>query len=359
MSTLSAAAVTPGGASVELGLDTFGDVTVDVDGTPLPPGRVLRNVVEEAVLAEEVGLDFFGVGEHHRDDFAVSAPEVVLGAIAARTERIRLGSAVTVLSSDDPVRVFERFATVAGLSGGRAEVIVGRGSFTESFPLFGHDLEDYERLFDEKLALFAQLATGRPVTWSGTVRAPLTDQRVHPALEAAPLPTWVGVGGSQHSVVRTAQYGLPMMLAIIGGNPLAFAPFVELYRRALSHFERPPAPVGAHLPGHVAATDELARERYWPHYAAMHARIGGERGWGPMTPAQFEAAAGPDGALMVGAPETVAAKIARVVAGLGLSRFDLKVSSGTLPHEHLLDTIELYGKEVAPRVRALLGDAGR
>jgi probable LLM family oxidoreductase len=336
---------------LELGLDTFGDVTAGPDGRHLPQHEVIRNVVEEAVLADELGLDFFGVGEHHRPDFAVSAPEVVLAGIATRTDRIRLGSAVTVLSSDDPVRVYERFATVDALSNGRAEVILGRGSFTESFPLFGYQLEDYERLFEEKLELFAALREERPVTWSGTTRAPLERQSVYPRT-AAGLRTWIGVGGSPGSVVRAARYGLPLVVAIIGGQPSRFAPLVALYRSALEELGHPEQPVAVHSPGHVADSDTEARDELWPHYAAMHARIGRERGWPPLTREQFDAAAGPDGALFVGSPDTVAEKILRVSEELGLARFDLKYSNGTLPHDRLLHSIELYGDKVAPLVRA-------
>jgi probable LLM family oxidoreductase len=338
----------------EFGLDTFGDVTYDAESNLLPHPQVLRNVVAEAVLADELGLDFFGVGEHHREDFAVSAPEVVLAAIAGQTERIRLGSAVTVLSSDDPVRVFERFATLDAISNGRAEVILGRGSFTESFPLFGYDLADYNKLFEEKLDLFVALLAEQPVTWSGDTRAALHDQRVFPPTESGSLRTWIGVGGNQHSVVRAAHYGLPMMLAIIGGDPLAFAPLIDLYHRALQHAEQESKPVGVHSPGYIAATDEQAREEMWPHYAAMQTRIGRERGWAPMSRAQFEQAAGPSGALYVGAPATVAAKIAHVAGTLGISRFDLKYSLGTLPHERLMESIRLYGSEVVPLVRQQL-----
>lgn len=338
---------------IELGIDTFGDVTVGADGQALTHPQVIRDVVEEAVVAEQAGLDFFGLGEHHREDFAVSAPDVVLATIAGRTERIRLGSAVTVLSSDDPVRVYQRFATLDALSGGRAEVILGRGSFTESFPLFGYELSDYEVLFEEKLDLFAALLAEGPVTWSGTTRAGLRDQRVFPTTESG-LRTWVGVGGSPESVVRTARHGLPMMLAIIGGDPLRFAPFAELYRRALDELGQPELPIGIHSPGHVADTDEQAREELWPHHQVMHARIGRERGWPPMTRSQFDLAAGPEGALAVGSPQTVAAKIVRAVEGLGASRFDLKYSAGTLPHEAMLRSIELYGTEVAPLVRERL-----
>ena len=339
---------------IELGLDTFGDVTDDAEGAPLPHAQVLRNLVEQGVLADQVGIDFIGIGEHHREDFAVSAPEVVLSAIAARTTRIRLGSAVTVLSSDDPIRVFQRFATLDGISNGRAEVILGRGSFTESFPLFGFDLADYERLFDEKLDLFAAVREQTPVTWTGSTRAPLADQSVFPPIENGLLKTWVGVGGSPESVVRAARYGLPLMLAIIGGQPLRFAPLVDLYHRALEQLEQPTQPVGEHSPGHIAETDEQAREELWPHYKALVDRIGRERGWPPMDRAQFDDAAGPEGALFVGSPETVATKIAFAAKGLGLSRFDLKYSNGGLSHDKLMKSIELYGTRVAPRVRELL-----
>ena len=292
-------------------------------------------------------------GEHHRDDFAISAPEVVLAAIAARTKQIRLGSAVTVLSSDDPVRVFQRFSTLDAISGGRAEVILGRGSFTESFPLFGHDLADYETLFEEKLELFTELLHEEPVTWSGTTRGPLTGQRVYPNTEAG-LRAWVGVGGSPESVVRAARHGLPLVLAIIGGDPLRFAPFTDLYRRALAELGKPELPIAIHSPGYVGATDEQARDELWPHYRVMHARIGRERGWPPMTRAQFDAAAGPTGALAVGSTQTVAAKIVRAVAGLGAMRFDLKYSAGTLPHELMMRSIERYGTEVSELVHGEL-----
>jgi probable LLM family oxidoreductase len=267
-----------------------------------------------------------------------------LAAIAAQTTRIHLGSAVTVLSSDDPVRVFQRFSTLDAISNGRAEVIVGRGSFTESFPLFGLDLNQYEELFEEKLDLFVKLLSGEKVR----------DRTVYPPTASGTLRTWVGVGGTPESVVRAARHGLPLMLAIIGGSPLAFRPFVELYHRALAQFGKEQLPIGAHSPGHVAETDEQAREEMWPHYQAMHARIGRERGWPPMTRAQFDRTAAPDGALFVGSPETVAAKIITVAKALGLARFDLKYSAGTLAHEKMMTSIELYGTRVAPLVRAQL-----
>ncbi len=343
----------PAPASIELGLDTFGDVTVDADGNRLSEAEVIRNVVDEAVLADRLGLDFFGVGEHHRDDFAISSPETVLAAIASRTEHIRLGSAVTVLSSDDPIRVYQRFATLDALSDGRAEVILGRGSFTESFPLFGFPLDRYEELFEEKLDLFTHLVREEPVTWSGTTRPPIPGLQVYPHT-AGGLRTWVGVGGSPESVVRAARHGLPLMLAIIGGSPARFRPYVDLYHRALVEFGHDQLPIGVHSPGHVAPTDDQALEELWPHWKPMRDRIGAERGWPPSTRAEFENAAGPDGALHVGSPETVARKIAATVDALGASRFDMKYSAGTLPHETMMRSIELYGTEVAPKVRELV-----
>jgi probable LLM family oxidoreductase len=346
---------------LELGLDTFGDVTRDADGSPLPQAQVIRNVIDEAVLADELGVDFIGVGEHHRADFAISAPEVVLAAIAGRTSRIRLGSAVTVLSSDDPVRVFQRFATLDAASNGRAEVILGRGSFTESFPLFGYPLDQYETLFEEKLDLFAALleanrTTGAPVTWRGTTRAPLERQRVYPTTDSGRLTAWIGVGGSPESVVRAARYGMPLMLAIIGGSPLRFAPYIDLYYRALAQRGLDPLPVGVHSPGHIADTDEQAREELWPSWREMRNRIGAERGWGPTSREEFDRES-EAGSLYVGAPETVARKIATTAQALGLARFDMKYSSGTLAHEKLMRSIELYGREVIPRVRELLAPA--
>jgi probable LLM family oxidoreductase len=339
------------GNTLELGLDTFGDVTADGEGRLLPQAAVLRHVVDEAVLADELGLDAFGVGEHHRPDFAISAPEVVLAAIATRTSRIRLGSAVTVLSTDDPVRVFQRFSTLDAISNGRAEVILGRGSFTESYPLFGFDLSRYDELFEERLDLFVKILEGGPVTWSGRTRSGLMDQAVHPPIEHGRLRTWVGVGGSPQSVVRAARHGLPLTLAIIGGNPARFRPYVDLYLESLERSGKPVQPIAVHSPGHVAETDEKAREELWPHYAAMMTRIGGERGWPPVTRDHFEREAGPHGALSVGSPETVAAKIVRTIEALGLSRFNLKYSNGTLPHEALMKSIELFGARVAPLVR--------
>lgn len=339
---------------IELGLDTFGDVAAHPDGTPMTPAQTLRAILDEATLADRLGLDFFGLGEHHRADYAISSPETVLAAIGARTERIRVTSAVTVLSSDDPVRVTERFATLQGLTDGRAEVIVGRGAYTESFPLFGLPLERYEELFEDRLDLFAKLITGEPVTWQGTTRAPLEDQLVHPAVDR-PLPAWVAVGGSPESIVRAARHGFPVMLAIIGGPPNRFAPFADLHRTSLAEHGFEPQPVGVHSPGFIAETDEEARDLFWPHFSEVMTRLANERGFLPMSRDRFDADA-TAGALMVGSPDSVARRIARTLRELGASRFSMKYSSGHMPHELAMRSIELYGSEVAPRVRALLAD---
>ena len=337
---------------IELGLDTFGDITIGPDGKLLSQPEVIRNVVEQGVLADQTGIDFIGLGEHHRDDFAISSPEVILGAIAGRTARIKLGTAVTVLSSDDPIRVYQRFATLDALSNGRAEVILGRGSFTESFPLFGFDLRDYEMLFEEKLELFASLRKGGPVSWSGKHRAPLKRQTVYPPT-AAPLKTWIGVGGSPESVIRAVNHDLPMMLAIIGGSAARFRPFVDLYKQAYDQAGGTPQPLGVHSPGHVADTDAQAREELWPGHQAIYGRLGRERGWPPVTRADFDREAD-HGAIYVGSPETVARKIAATLKTLGATRFDLKYAVGTLAHDKLMRSVELYGTRVAPLVRDML-----
>lgn len=340
---------------VELGLDTFGDIALGPDGSPLHPAAVIREVMAEGQLADRLGLDFIGLGEHHRADYAIAAPDTVLAGLAASTEHIRLGSSVTVLSSDDPVRVFERFATVDAISQGRAEITVGRGSFIESFPLFGLDLQDYETLFSEKLDLLSAILTEQPVAWEGTTRPPLTVDRVQPGTESGRLTTWVGVGGTPQSVVRAAHYGLPIVVAIIGGATRQFVPLVDLYRRALSEMGKPELPVAIHSPGYVAATDEQAQEEYLPHFIGYMNVIGRERRWAPMTKEQALVQMGPDGAVYCGSPETVAQKIAESMRLLGATRFQLKYSMGTLPHELRSSCIRLYAQEVAPRVRDLLG----
>jgi probable LLM family oxidoreductase len=337
-----------------LGLDTFGDVTHDDDDRPLSHAQTIRNVVEQGVLADQVGVDFFGIGEHHTDDFPMPAADVVLGAIAARTTRIHLGSAVTVLSSDDPVRVFQRYSTLNAVSGGRAEVILGRGSSIDSFPLFGYDLADYEDLFEEKAQLFAELLKGGPVTWDGKTRASLHNQDVVPHTEAGPFPAWIGVGGSPQSVIRAARYGYSLMLAIIGGSPARFAPFSQLFHQALDRLGQPPRPVGVHSPGHVAGTDEQAREEFWPHYREVIRRVSETRGFAIPTKESFTYEVGPRGALYVGSPETVAQKIVANLTALGANRFDLKYGMGGLSHHALMTNIELYGTQVIPRVRELL-----
>ncbi|MDX2375421.1 LLM class flavin-dependent oxidoreductase [Microbacterium sp. LRZ72] len=342
--------------TLQLGLDTFGDITHGVDGEPLTHAQTIRNVVDEAVLADEVGLSFFGVGEHHRREFAVSSPEVVLAAAAARTRSIHLGTAVTVLSSDDPVRLFERFATLDAISNGRAEVILGRGSFIESFPLFGYELSDYEVLFEEKLDLFTALMKEQPVTWQGSTRAPLNGADVFPKTENG-LTAWIGVGGSPESVVRAARHGLGLMLAIIGGAPERFRPFVDLYHRSLDALGMPALPVGVHSPGHIADTDQQAWDEAYPGFEALHNTIGRERGWPTYNRLRFQHDVGPEGSVYAGSPETVARKIAGTARALGLTRFDMKFSTGTLSHEKMMRSIELYGTQVVPRVHELLASS--
>jgi probable LLM family oxidoreductase len=341
------------------GLDTFGDVTRDEEGRPLSHAQTIRNLVEQGVLADQVGIDFIGIGEHHTDDFPLSAADVVLAAIAARTTRIRVGSAVTVLSSDDPVRVFQRYSTLDAISGGRAEVILGRGSSIDSFPLFGYDLADYEDLFEEKTNLFAELLKGGPVTWQGKTRASLHNQDVVPHPESGSFPVWIGVGGSPQSVIRAAHYGFSLMLAIIGGSPARFAPFSELYRQALESFGRAPLPIGVHSPGHVAATDDQALDEFWPYYLEVLTRYSRIRGFAIPTRESFMHEIGPRGALHVGSPETVAQKIVQTLMSLGANRFDLKYGMGGLSQEALMTNIELYGTQVVPRVRELLEAADR
>lgn len=338
---------------LELGLDTFGDVTVNDAGEKLHESIVLRNIAEQGVLADEVGIDFLGLGEHHRDDFAISSPEVLMAYIAARTKRLKLGTAVTVLSSDDPIRVFQRFSTINALSEGRAEIIVGRGSFTESFPLFGYDLSQYEVLFEQKLDLLSALLESDVVTWEGELRPPLKRQGIFPRQGDDKIVTWIGVGGSPESVVRVVQYNMRMMLAIIGGDPARFVPYVDLYHRACAQMEHPVQPLGVHSPGHVAETDEEAVEQLWPHYKKFHDRLGRERGWSPMGKDAFLQEAR-HGSLYCGSPETVAKRIAKTVETLGLSRFDLKYATGTMPHSQLMKSIELYGTKVMPMVRDIL-----
>lgn len=338
---------------IEIGIDTFGDVTNDENGRPLSHAEVIRNVVEEGVLAEQSGLDVIGIGEHHREDYAISSPDMVLAGIATRTSHLRLASSVTVLSSDDPVRVFQRFSTLDALSRGRADVVLGRGSFTESFPLFGYSLSDYADLFEEKLELFMRIRQETPLTWQGKLTQDLDGVSVHPGVENGPLATWIAVGGSPESVVRAASHGLPLMLAVIGGPHERFAPFAELHRRALENYELPDQRVGFHSWGHVAATDEQAAADLYQPYMELVTQMSKERGWAPPTRAQFNSEIR-DGAMMVGSPETVARKLAGALRVLGADRFTMKVSAGQLSHEKIMTSIELLGTQVAPLVRDML-----
>ncbi|WP_040158165.1 LLM class flavin-dependent oxidoreductase [Nigerium massiliense] len=341
------------GRRLQFGLDTFGEAPVDGHGAPLSARASLRQVVDEAKLAEDLGIDIIALGEHHRDDFVISSPETVLAAIASVTERILLGTAVTVLSSDDPVRVYERFATLDGLSNGRAQVMLGRGSFTESFPLFGYDLRDYNTLFEEKIALFAELLKEQPVTWNSGGRT-LDAADVFPKTDGGPIDTWVGVGGSPESVVRAAAYGFPMMLAIIGGAADRFAPYADLYRRALAQTGRSGQPLGIHSHGFIGADEREARETYFPGFKVHRGRVGAERGWGSFSRAQFDGEVD-HGALYVGTSEQVARKIADTVTLLDLDRFDLVYSAGILTPDQRLASIERYGREVVPLVREMVG----
>lgn len=341
--------------SIKFGLDTFGDMTLSDAGVPESAATVLRNVVKEAVQAEQVGLDAFNVGEHHRDDFAITAPDTVLAGIATVTSKITLGSGVTVLSSEDPVRVYQSFATIDALSAGRAEITAGRGSFIESFPLFGYELSDYADLFEQKLELLVELLKEKPVTWSGTVRASLTNQEVYPKTEKGAIPLRVGVGGSPESVVRAARLNANLALAIIGGDPARFYPYAKLYHEQMEKFGNPVRAISIHSPGHIAETDEQALEELWPHYESSFGRIGRERGWGPMTKNHYLDEVY-NGSLYVGSPETVAKKIAYALKSVGANRFDLKYSTGPLPHSKLMKSIELYGQVVVPRVKELLAE---
>lgn len=339
---------------MELGITTFAETYPDpATGENISPGERLRQVMAEARLTEEVGLDVYGIGEHHRPDFASSAPAVVLAAVAGQTERIRLTPAVSILSSDDPVRVFQQYSTLDLVSAGRAELMVGRGSFIESFPLFGHSLADYEELFAEKLDLLLAIRDHVKVTWSGRFRPPLDNQGIYPRPHQQPLPVWVAVGGTPASIVRAAQRALPVALAIIGGDPARFSVLADLHRRTLDEVGEHPVdvPLAVHAHGYIADTTEQAAEQYYPSYAAAMSQLGRERGWGPMSRIQFDALRSPQGSLVLGDVETVARKIVRYRDLLGVQRFMLHISVGTLPHEQVLRCIELLGTKVAPLVR--------
>ena len=335
--------------NITLGLDTFGDNAITETGEPVHPAQTIRNIVEQATLADELGVDSFGIGEHHRPDYAVSAPDTVLAGIATKTKNITLGTAVTVLSSDDPVRVYQRFATIDALSNGRAEIMAGRGSFIESFPLFGYDLQDYEILYAEKLDLLTKLITEKPVTWEGETRTPLKSQKIYPPTENG-LKLWVAVGGTPTSVIRAANYNLPIAFAIIGGPAINFKPLIELYKQQLETNGGYENPIAAHSMGYIAETDHQAQEEFYPYYEKFYNKLGAERGWGTLTPAGYVNEIH-NGALYVGSPQTVATKITKTVNTLGLQRFDLKYTTGAIPHSKLMKSIELFGTQVAPAVK--------
>lgn len=339
---------------MEIGISTFVETTPDIHtGEVISHAQRLRDVVEEIILADQVGLDVFGVGEHHRKDYAASAPAVVLAAAAMQTKRIRLTSAVTVLSSDDPVRVFQDFATLDGLSNGRAEIMAGRGSFIESFPLFGYDLNDYNELFDEKLELLLKLCESEKVTWSGKHRPKINNLGVYPRPVQNPLPVWIGSGGTPESVVRAGVLGLPLVLAIIGGSPRQFAPLVQLYKRAATKagHDASKLPVASHSHGFIAEASDIAADKFFPSTQQAMNVLGRERGWGYYDRATFDAMRSFEGALYVGDPKTVANKIIDLRKNVGITRFMLHVPVGSMPHADVMRAIELLGTEVAPRVR--------
>jgi len=339
---------------MEIGITTFAETTPDpATGHTISAEQRLADLMEEIELADRIGLDAYGVGEHHRTDFAVSSPAVVLGAAAARTNRIRLGSAVSVLSSDDPVRVFQDFATVDLLSHGRAELMAGRGSFTESFPLFGYSLDDYDELFAEKLDLLLAIRDNQKVTWSGKHRAPIENRGVYPRPVQDPLPVWIAVGGSPNSFARAGRLGLPLSVAILGGQPERFAPLVELYRESAAEAGHDPAklPVSLHTHGFLADTEQQAVEQFFPSYAYVMTKLGQERGWPPMTRGRFEAARSKEMVLAVGTPEQMTEKILHAREVLGIDRYLAHFSVGTMPHEQVMHAIELLGHDVAPAVR--------
>jgi probable LLM family oxidoreductase len=342
--------------NITFGLDTFGNVSLDESGNPVSAAQVIRDVLAQGQLADKLGLNNFNIGEHHRDDFAVTAPDTILAGLATTTKNITLGTGVTVLSSEDPVRVYQRFATIDALSNGRVQITAGRGSFIESFPLFGYELSDYNDLFEQKLELLVELLKEEPVTWSGSMRAGLSNQQVYPKTEGGQMPLRVGVGGSPESVLRAARLNIPMALAIIGGDPARFEPFARLYKETLAKLGMPELPVSVHSPGHVAETDDQAIEEAWPGYEASFGKIGLERGWGPTSKEHFLSEVY-HGSMYVGSPETVAKKIVHALSSVGASRFDLKYDMGPLSHSKLSKSIELYATKVVPMVREMLETA--
>jgi probable LLM family oxidoreductase len=337
---------------MELGISSFAELTPDpVTGKIISAHQRMTDLVEEIELADQVGLDLYALGEHHRPDFIVSSPAVVLAAASVKTKRIKLSSAVTVLSSDDPVRVFQDFATVDLLSGGRAEIMAGRGSFIESFPLFGFDLEDYDALFAEKLELLLKLNASERVTWKGKHRPPIQNLGVYPRPYQSKIPIWVAVGGTPESVIRAGNLGLPMVLAIIGGSPAQFLPLADLYRKTSTSGGHGKLPLSVHSHGYISEDSQRAADEFFPSYSYVMSKIGRERGWPPTTRAQFEAGRSGQGALLVGSPQQIIDKILYEKQLLGLDRFLLHISVGTLPHAQVMHSIELFGSKVAPAIR--------
>ena len=346
----------PGG--LHFGIGTFAFQTTEPDGSPVPGPRILRDIVDQAVVAEQSGLDSFGIAEHYRRGMMDSAAPVVLGAIASRTERLKLGTAVTVLSTQDPVRVYNEFATLDAVSDGRAQLIVGRGSAIESFPLFGFDLADYEELFEEKLDLLMRLLRDQPVTWTGRFRPALVDQVLEPPVAPGGVPVWVGVGGSPQSAIRAARFGLPLMLGIIGGTIERFAPIVALFRQAQTALGQADQPVGMHVHGYIGDTDDEAIERFWPVWSGTMNAEAPKRGWAPYRRDRYDAEVA-GGSLYVGSAETVARRIAASLGVLGASRFDFVAGASRMPQVDVLESIQRFGTEVVPRVRALLAEGER
>lgn len=343
---------------VIFGLDSFGDLPTHSNGKLMSHAEAIRQVVDEAILADKLGIDVISLGEHHRSDFSISSPETVLAGIATKTTRIKLASGVTVLSSDDPVRVYERFATLDALSNGRAQIILGRGSFTESFPLFGYNLKDYELLFEEKVNLMAEILKETPVTWEGSTRPSLKNADIFPKTESGHIHTSIGVGGSPQSVIRAAKYGFPLVMAVIGGSPDRFVPYVELYKKACAEFNTSSEEIGIHSPGFIADTDEEAIKIAWPAHKTNFDRIGSSRGWPPITKDNFDHEVA-HGSLYIGSPETVAQKMTKTIKTLGVNRMDLVYGGGPMPAKARMRMVELYATEVIPRINELLSQSDK
>lgn len=344
-------------SKLEFGLDTFGDVAFNEDGSKMTYRESLQNILKEGQLADALGIDIFALGEHHREEYSISSPEIMLAALASSTSRIKLSTAVTVLSSDDPVRIYERFATLDGISNGRAQIMLGRGSFTESFPLFGYDLEKYTKLFDEKLALFNELITKDKVTWSGEETQNLANQTVYPRIEKHQLPVFIGIGGTPESVLRTARYNYAMMIAIIGGEAIRFEPYIELYKNATEEYGTQVHQIGVHSHGIITETDQEAYDIGWKYIKQSMDKVGSDRGWPEMTQKRYDFEVG-QGAYYVGSVETVAQKIAQTINELGIDRFDLVYGTGGQLEKTRLETIKLYATKVIPRVKEILMKAG-